>query len=129
MDEPDIASAAMSGVRKPAAASGTARDVVGGRKAKFCTISRLASAPIASAAVTGARRPPHEERVGRRLADMGGGHRRDRHMRGRERRRVVDPIAHHQHLAAPPLQRLDDGDLLGRGDAGSHSATPSASAT
>ena len=41
-----------------------------------------------------------EDRVGGVLGRLGGGRRRDRGMRRRQRRRVIQPIAHHQHSFA-----------------------------
>ncbi len=55
-----------------------------------------------------------EQRVGLRLGQMRGRDRRDRDVGGGERRRVVEAVADHQHVAALFSQRLQPRDLVGR---------------
>ena len=60
------------------------------------------------ASSTGASRSPRNTASACACVDVGGGDRRQRHMRGGERRRVVEAVADHQDAAALALQRFDD---------------------
>ncbi len=59
-----------------------------------------------------------KHRVGLRLGEMGGADRRQRDMRGRERGRIVQPVADHEDAAALRLEQIDDRDLLHRVEPG-----------
>ena len=56
---------------------------------------------------------PQKHRVRMGLRQMGCRDRRQGHMGGGQRGRVVQPIAYHQHPAPLPLQFLQTGDLVG----------------
>ena len=55
-----------------------------------------------------------EHETGRGLADVGGARRRHRDIGGGERRRVVDPVADHQHAPSRGAHRGERPGLVGR---------------
>ena len=59
-----------------------------------------------------------EHEIGGVAADVRGGRRRHRDMGGGERRRVVQAIAHHQHLASRGGERGEPRGLVARQDPG-----------
>ena len=56
-----------------------------------------------------------EDEVGGVAADIGGRGRRHRHMRGAQRRRVVEAVADHQHLVARRRSSCDAAATLSAG--------------
>ena len=87
-------------------------------------ISPRARRAMASAAATGAVcRRETRRRPG--VGEMHGVNGRDRGVGGGQRRRVVQPVADHQHFFAPRFQRLDKGDLVRLLRPPRQSATPS----
>ena len=111
IDDPDIASAATSGVTSPAIASGTAIDIIANGEREILFDDALAwPAPRgwpwrpAPGCRPGTRRRRRSAGIARRCG-------RHRDMARRERRAVVEAIADHQHAAALRCQRHDCGQL------------------
>jgi hypothetical protein len=91
--------------------------------AKFCLISCPALRETSIASGTAFERIVQENEIRGHPSDIGGARRRHRHMRGRERRGVIEPVPDHQRLAAGrrpepgpgrPCRAADTGNVIGR---------------
>ena len=85
---------------------------------KFCRTRRAASRAVAMACGTAARLSRRKTRSAALAADIGGGGRRHRDIGSAQRRRIVEPVADHQHAVTGLPERIDVRDLVGRPCAG-----------
>ena len=108
IEEPDIATAAISGVTEPAIAIGTAIGVVDHREPEVLPHQPARAARRCRARrATGCSRSPRNTASACACVRSSGADRRQRDVGGGERRRVIEAVADHEHAAARGFQRFD----------------------